>query len=190
MTVDQRPSTKQNARRRALQAAAARLTTGVTLLTAAHEDTVHGATVSAASLVSRGPLIVAAGLRTGSTLTRLAVASGQFAVNVLSERQSLIADWFANPARPAGHKQFALIDWEPDPATGLPLLRSALSVLICRVHGHVGAGDHELLLGEVVDGTVGVGGPLLSFAGALHGAELRDVIRGRAGTSPCTTTLD
>jgi flavin reductase (DIM6/NTAB) family NADH-FMN oxidoreductase RutF len=193
MSIDERLGSYPDGRTRALRTAVGRLTTGVTVLTVKHQDMLHGTTVSAASLISRTPLIVSAGLRNGSKLTRLALASGRFAVNVLSERQVLVADWFANPERPPGGEQFTLIDWEPDSNTGLPLLRNALSYLICRVYDQVGAGDHELLLGEVIDGTTGVGGPLVSFAGALHGAEFRNVIRGRGTrgtTSACTTTLD
>ncbi|HEX5116766.1 MAG TPA: flavin reductase family protein [Pseudonocardiaceae bacterium] len=175
------------------QDAVRRLTTGVTVLTVADGQSVHGATVSAVSLVARDPLIVCAGLRTGSVLSGLALDSGRFAVNVLSERQALVADWFANPARPGGREQFALVGWRQHPETGIPLLDNTLAVLLCRVHRHVPAGDHELLLGEVDEATVGVGSPLVSFDGALYGAEFRDVARHRGWrnvTTVATTTLD
>jgi flavin reductase (DIM6/NTAB) family NADH-FMN oxidoreductase RutF len=173
-----------------LRAAAGRLTTGVTVLTVAHGDTLHGATVSTALPVARVPLIVSAGLRRGSVLTGLAVASGRFAINVLSNRQGPLAEWFGDPRRPAGRRQFDLIDWTADPATGLPLLRRCLANLLCRVYDLVPAGDHDLLLGEVTTAATGVGQPLLSFAGDLHAADLRGLSRTRGVAAAGAVTLD
>ncbi|MFF3305019.1 flavin reductase family protein [Streptomyces sp. NPDC002908] len=170
-----------------LPRAALRLTTGVTVLTACHDGRVHGATVSAAGVVSRSPLTIGAGLRQSSELLELALASGLFAVNVLSGRQAQVADWFASPRRPRGRAQFDVLEWDPDPATGLPLLRHTLARLVCRVTGQVAVGDHELLLAEVVDGASGAGSPLLSFDGDLHSAEFRDVVRRRWGRSLAAT---
>lgn len=170
--------------------AAGRLATGVTVLTAVDGETLHGTTVSAATLVAREPLIVSAGLRRDSLLTRLAVANGRFAVNVLSSRQGPLAEWFGDPRRPAGRRQFDLVDWAPDPATGLPLLRRCLATVLCRVYDVVPAGDHDLLLGEVTSARTGIGQPLLSFAGGLHAGDLRGLSRTRGKKPVGTTTLD
>jgi flavin reductase len=173
--------------------AALRLTTGVTVLTARADGRVHGSTVSAAGLVSRNPPVVAAGLRPDSALLELAYGSGRFAVNVLSGRQALLADWFADPERPLGAAQFEPLGWAPDPETGLPLLGHALAHLICRVSGRFTVGDHELLLGTVESGRHGSGTPLISFEGALHGAEFHEVPRrrGRRGvTGALAVALD
>lgn len=176
-----------------LRTAVLRLTTGVTVLTSCHDGWVHGSTVSSTSLISRSPLIVGAGLRQGSELSDLAWRSGRLAVNVLAGRQALVADWFADPARPRGFAQFEPLDWEPDPETGLPLLRQAPAQLICRVVDRVPVGDHDLLLAEVVRGRSGHGSPLISHQGALYSAELRDVVRRRRSrslTTAAATSLD
>jgi flavin reductase (DIM6/NTAB) family NADH-FMN oxidoreductase RutF len=177
-----------------LTGAARRLTTGVSVVTAMHEGQLHGATVSSVSVLRpQPPLMVCAFLRRGSVLTGLASADGRFAVNVLSGRQALLADWFANPDRPRGIRQFDLIGWHADPETGLPLLRDALAHLVCRVADVVAAGDHDLLLAEVLSGAVGVGNPLVTFDGGLHDVEFRGVTRRRgwrATTGPSATTLD
>jgi flavin reductase (DIM6/NTAB) family NADH-FMN oxidoreductase RutF len=172
-----------------LPAAALRLTTGVTVLTVRHLDRMHGSTTSAVSLVSREPLTVGSGLRQDSELSRLARESGWFAVNVLSGRQSLLADWFARPERPRDRAQFELLDWEEEPEHGLPLLRNAVAHLVCQVAGRVPVGDHDLLLGTVVRGRTGPGSPLISYAGALHGAEFADVRR-RRGPAAQAAALD
>lgn len=176
-----------------LAPATLRLTTGVTVLTVRQEERLHGSTVSSTSLVSRDPLTVAAGLRRGSELSELAWQSGWLAVNVLSGRQALLADWFANPERPRDIAQFELLDWETDAATGLPLLRQALAQLVCRVVDRVRVGDHDLLLATVVSGRSEPGSPLVSVDGALHGVEFRDVARRRRWrslSSATATSLD
>jgi flavin reductase (DIM6/NTAB) family NADH-FMN oxidoreductase RutF len=168
--------------------AAGRMTTGVSVLTVVHDGRAHGATVSSTSQVSRQPVMISAGLRTGSVVAELACASGWFAVNVLTQRQGLLADWFANPDRPAGLGQFGLVGWDPDPVTGIPLLRNVLAVLTCRVANRVPVGDHELLIAEVVAAEVGVGAPLVNFGGGLHGAEFQPVPRKKGWRSRSTTT--
>ncbi|MER6128945.1 flavin reductase family protein [Streptomyces sp. NPDC001795] len=162
------------------RAAVRRLATGVCVLTAAHQGAVHGTTVSAVSAVSRDPLLIGVCLRTGSTFTRLATTAGRFTANLLTNRQALVADWFANPQRPANYAQFALLDWRPDPATGAPALRNTLATLSCRITASHPAGDHDLLIAEVVDGTTGPGSPLLNFDGRLFAAEIRELCERRS----------
>jgi flavin reductase (DIM6/NTAB) family NADH-FMN oxidoreductase RutF len=170
-----------------------RLASGVTVLTVAHRDTAHGTTVSAVSAVSRDPLLVCACLRSGSVFAELAGRSRRFVVNVLSRRQAPLADWFARPDRPTGTRQFDGVDWEPEPETGTPLLRHTLGWLGCRLTGCVPAGDHDILLAEVVAGGARTGSPLLNFDGRLHGTDLYEVIRRTDRPHPAaaaTTTLD
>ncbi|MFC4031597.1 flavin reductase family protein [Streptomyces polygonati] len=168
----------------AVRDAVLRLTTGVTVLTTLHDGRPHGSTVSAVNLVLRNPPILSAGLRGGAVLTGLAVAAGQYAVNVLTHRQALLADWFANPDRPAGAGQFERVGWESDPDTGLPVLRHTLATLVCRLEDLVAVGDHELLLGRVISARSGHGSPLVSYGGALYGTEFHDVARRRGWRAP------
>ncbi|MGW7530528.1 flavin reductase family protein [Streptomyces sp. NPDC054783] len=176
------------------RAALRRLATGVSVLTAAHGGAVHGTTVSAVSAVSRDPLLISVCLRTGSAFTRLATTAGCFTANLLTNRQALVADWFANPERPAGEAQFALLDWRSDQLTGAPALDRTLATLSCRVTARHPVGDHDLLIAEVVDGRAGCGSPLLNLDGRLFAAETRELRERRsdrhdpAGTS--TTALE
>ncbi|HWH01654.1 MAG TPA: flavin reductase family protein [Pilimelia sp.] len=157
----------------ALRRAVRQYASGVAVLTVAHDGTLHGATVSAVTAVSRDPLLIAACLRTSSVNTELARAAGRFAVNVLSSRQAVVAGWFADPDRPLGPAQFACVRWAPDAASGAPVLAGSLARLSCRLSDCVPAGDHHILVAEVADGAVVAGGtPLLSYAGRLHDADL------------------
>jgi flavin reductase len=113
-------------------------------------------------------------------------------INVLSGRQAPLADWFADPSRPSGYGQFAPVDWTPDPVSAAPLLRGALAWLDCQLALSYPAGDHSILLAEVLGGVSGTGDPLLSFDRGLHSTELLSVSRrnreGAAG--PEIITLD
>lgn len=163
-----------------VRSASRQLATGVCVLTTAHGSRVHGSTVSAASVVTQSPLTLCMSLRRDSFFVRLALEAGRIACNVLSSRQALIADWFANPGRPPGLRQFEAVPWDPAPGSGIPLLRDALARLHCAVTRHVPVGDHDvLLLGEVTGGDTSGGRPLVSFGAQLYGAELHEVSRRR-----------
>jgi flavin reductase (DIM6/NTAB) family NADH-FMN oxidoreductase RutF len=155
-----------------LRSALRRLTGPVAVLTVNHAGRLHGTTVSTAATVSHRPLLLAASLRSGSVLARLAVAEGRFSVNVLCGRQAHTARWFADGDRPDGEAQFADVPWRRDPYTSAPLLEGALGHYSCRVAGEAVVGDHEVLIGRVVRAAAGEGEPLLSFAGGLFAPAL------------------
>lgn len=156
-----------------------RLTTGVTVLTAGSGERVHGTTAGWVTAVAQDPPLVCASLRRGSVLAGLAVEHGRFAVNVLSGRQSTVADWFANSERPRGVRQFDPVRWHTDEATGLPLLLGCVAQLFCELEQVVPAADQDLMIARVVGGREESGPPLVHFAGALHRVEFLDVARPR-----------
>jgi flavin reductase (DIM6/NTAB) family NADH-FMN oxidoreductase RutF len=150
---------------------------GVCVLTAWQGDAAHGTTVSSVTSVSKEPLLIGACLRVGSALTELARTGGRFAVNVLAREQPSLAGWFADAARPPGLAQFHHLDWEPDPFSGAPWIGGSLASLGCRLTDVVRAGDHDLLLAEVVTVRSRPGVPLLHFTGRLHEGMLRRLPR-------------
>ncbi len=160
-----------------LRQAVRRLTTGVAVLTVWHGDLVHGTTVSSVAAVSREPLLVGVCLRERSGITRAIGQARRFAVNVLSTRQAALAGWFADPGRPHGLAQFDHLEWEPDAFSGAPWIRGSLASLGCHLTATVPAGDHNVLLGEVVTARNEEGGPLLHYAGRLHDGTLRTLPR-------------
>ncbi|MGX1544227.1 flavin reductase family protein [Streptomyces adustus] len=155
-----------------------RLATPVSVLTVSHEGRLHGTTASTTTLVSTRPLILGTSLRAGSVLGELAIAAGWFTVNVLGGGQAELARWFADGSRPPGAAQFDGFAWRPDPLTTAPLLEGTLAHYSCRGAGRIAVGDHEVLLGRVVESDTGSGDPLLSFAGGLR------TLTGRDGTTP------
>lgn len=156
-----------------LRQAVRRLATSVAVLTVWHDDVASGTTVSSVIAISRDPLLIGVCLRTESGLTELFGQARRFAVNVLSTRQSPLAGWFADPARPRGLAQFDQVDWEPDAFSGAPWISGSLASLGCHLTATIPAGDHNLLLGKVVTARTGEGAPLLHFTGQLHDGMLR-----------------
>lgn len=145
-------------------------TTGVTVVTAMRGDAARGMTASAFTSVSLDPLLVLVCVRTDSEMRRLVDVADHFAVSVLSSRQAGTARWFADPARPRGRAQLDRVPWRPGPATGAPLLLGSLGWLECAVDQRVAAGDHQVLVGRVLDlGREGSGDPLVCFDGRLTG---------------------
>lgn len=169
-----------------------KIAAGVTVLTVVHGDRAHGSTASAVTAASSDPLLICVCLRDGSTFAGLAAQADRFVVNVLSGRQAAVADWFADPGRPSGYGQFAVVDWTLEPAFSAPLLGGAIAWLDCQLTRSYPAGDHSILLAEVRGGASGAGTPLLSFDRRLHGTELRSAPRRDRGgsTGAGIVTLD
>jgi flavin reductase (DIM6/NTAB) family NADH-FMN oxidoreductase RutF len=65
--------------------------------------------------------------------------------------------------------QFDVVDWEPGPATGAPLLAGALAWLECALSSVHDGGDHLILVGRVLGlGAAEKRNALLFFGGAYH----------------------
>ena len=124
--------------------------TGVTVVTvAAGDGSVHGITVNSFSSVSLDPMLVLVCLNEASRAVGLIERAGAFAVNVLSAGQQDVSRWFASQYRPAGSTMFDGVPFEPG-ATGCPVLVDAAASFDCRLRQSHRAGDHLIVLGEVV----------------------------------------
>ncbi|MGI5136419.1 MULTISPECIES: flavin reductase family protein [unclassified Streptomyces] len=158
-----------------------RLAVPVSVLTAVHEGRRHGTTVSTVTRISRRPQVLGACLKPGSVLAGLATAEGRFAVNVLSSEQDRLARYFAESSRPDGAAQFQGIDWHPAAYSEAPLFPGALAHYDCRVVGRFQVGDHEVLLGAVVNADTGEGDPLISYTGEMFAGTLIPVAESDRG---------
>jgi flavin reductase (DIM6/NTAB) family NADH-FMN oxidoreductase RutF len=93
------------------------------------------------------PSIVMAVNKQRDLLKRLEPGSG-FAVNVLSKNNMDIFKAFAKPHNEGKFEGLALTEAK------YPVFASAISYMLCRVKSLMDAGDHMLVLGEVVDGGI------------------------------------
>ncbi len=90
-------------------------------------------------------------------------------VHVLGEHQEDLAATFAR----SGADRFAEPTAWRDGPEGVPVLDDVLAWLVCRIVGRVPAGDHRVVLAEVLLGDPeGAGRPLLYHQGRYNG--LRD----------------
>jgi len=123
-------------------------TTGVTIVTAAHDGIQHGMTVSSFTSISLEPALVSISLHTASRTGELIKQSGGFGLTILSDEQTRISELFAgrmeqNENRLAGVESETLV-------TGSPLIKGGLAWLDCRVVHSYDAGMNTLFVGEVV----------------------------------------
>ncbi len=141
--------------------------TGVTVITALHEDRRYGTTASAVSSVSLEPPMLLICMNEQSSTGQAVTTSGRFAVNILSESQTDAAARFGRK----GADKFGGL------AVGLglgdvPLLTDALATLECRVVDQVTGGTHVVFLAQVDRATAREGAPLAYFRGKFRRLEL------------------
>lgn len=135
--------------------------TGVTIVSARHNEIQHGMTVTSFTSLSLEPPLVMVSLEKTTRTHGLVDLSGAFGVSILREDQQPISNRFAGLAteltnRFAGLQTFTL-------ESGSPLLTDALAWLDCRVTERHAAGTHTIFFGEVIAARSSEGGPPLLY---------------------------
>ncbi|MFE2379772.1 flavin reductase family protein [Streptomyces sp. NPDC059398] len=141
---------------------------GVAVVTAAGEHPV-GFTATSVSSVAAEPPLVSFGVGTGSSSWPVMAVAEHVGIHILGEHQRELAATFAR----SGADRFAPpTGWRSGPG-GVPLLDGVLAWLVCRVVARIPAGDHRIVIAEVVTGDpAGAGRPLLYHQGCFNA--LRD----------------
>ncbi|MCL4401145.1 MAG: flavin reductase family protein [Acidobacteria bacterium] len=123
----------------------------------------HGITVNSFTSVSLAPpLILICIAHTAGVLAHFR-ACEHFAVNVLNEAQQALSEHFAR----RGEDRFEGVEWEPG-ATGAPLVGGVLAAIECQRIRTEMAGDHDILIAEVVGARIHSGRPLVYFGSAYR----------------------
>jgi 3-hydroxy-9,10-secoandrosta-1,3,5(10)-triene-9,17-dione monooxygenase reductase component len=121
--------------------------TGVTIVTALADSKPVGFTAqSFVSLSIDPPLVAIAPARSSSSWPRIAAADG-LCINILGDDQEALCRGFATPS----DDKFAGVGWRGAPATGAPLLDGALAWVDGRIEATYPAGDHEIVVVNVLD---------------------------------------
>ncbi len=141
--------------------------TGVTVITTAAGDQLHGMTANAVSSLSLDPVMVLICVDKTTHTHRVLDEGGVFTVNVLAEHQEAVSRVFAKKSEPETGtlrgEAFRLGE------TGAPILSDCLAFLECRVADTFDGGDHTIFLGHVVsEGVVEEMRPLLFYRGGYH----------------------
>lgn len=137
-------------------------TTGVTIVTAAHDGIKHGMTVSSFTSVSLTPAQVLISLAQNTRTHDLIMRSHHFGISILGTNQMELSDRFAGRVpdemdRLTGVETITL-------TSGTPLLKQALAQLDCQVVTTLGSGTHTIFIGEVLSAQSGQSGePLVYF---------------------------
>ncbi|MDQ3914947.1 MAG: flavin reductase family protein [Actinomycetota bacterium] len=136
---------------------------GVTIVTVAGDDELHGMTASAFASVSLDPPLVLVCLDKTSRTRALVARTGSFAVNVLRSDQEEASRAFALP----GVKPFETVPHHAG-GNGAPVLDEAIAVLECGTFRVFEAGDHDVVIGEVTAASALGGDPLVYYDGTYR----------------------
>ena len=139
--------------------------TGVTIITLDLDGEVHGMTANAFASVSLDPLLVLVCVDHNARTHAHLHARKRFGINVLSEDQRKISEYYARPTAAHEHAEEEAGARFDRAQHGTPMLRGALAYLECRLHSAQEAGDHTIFIAEVEDVVVRGGQPLLFFRG-------------------------
>jgi flavin reductase (DIM6/NTAB) family NADH-FMN oxidoreductase RutF len=120
---------------------------GVSVVTAREGDRLVGMTVSAFCSVSLSPPLILVCASHASETCAVIQRTGQFAVNILAEKQRDLSQRFSDP-KLEGHRFHGLTFHFG--VTKLPLLAETAASLQCRVANEHIAGDHRVIIGEVL----------------------------------------
>jgi flavin reductase (DIM6/NTAB) family NADH-FMN oxidoreductase RutF len=133
---------------------------GVVVVTGQTGGIPAGLTATSFTAVSLDPPLVSFYAAKSSTTWPTLRTAEHFAVNVLAQGQDAIAARFAG----RGLDRFAGTSWHLN-EHGVPLLEGAAAQLTCRPYDTIEIGDHELVVGLVIDAVVRPELPLLYHQG-------------------------
>ena len=147
-----------------------RFATGVAMLTTRTRDIDTAMTASALTSVSLDPMLLLVCVEREARFHDAVIEAGFWGVSVLSSRDRSAADWLATRGRPL-HGQLDLVPHHHGRQTGVALLDGALATFECRTTAVHPAGDHSIVVGEVV-----------SVTSSTHPGDALVYYRGRYGS--------
>lgn len=135
--------------------------TGVAVISSLEQDgSVHGMTANSFTSISLDPPLVLVCIghqrQTYGNVRRL----GRFGINLLSEQQRDIAEYYALDAH--ARTGDVHVPWELS-QKGSPRIQGALAFLDCRVVAQHDHGDHAIFVAQVQETATEAGQPLLFY---------------------------
>ena len=132
--------------RRDYRNALGRFATGVTVVTTCASNGLPiGVTANSFTSVSMAPPLVSWNYRLEAAGLQAFLDAEYFAIHVLSQRQKLLSPQFSS----ATADRFAGVDVQVG-LGNLPIIPNSLAIFECRKWSTLEAGDHVILLGEVL----------------------------------------
>lgn len=140
--------------------------TGVSVVTSKERDgLIHGMAANGIASVSMDPMLVLVCVGHNRNSYEHIKGSGRFAINILSEDQRHLAEYYAMP-----HEQRK---GEPDATftmtkAGAAFLDGSLAKMDCHLVDEYVAGDHSIFIGEVDEIELSEGRPLMFSEGKFR----------------------
>ncbi|MGH7701317.1 MAG: flavin reductase family protein [Gemmatimonadales bacterium] len=126
---------------------------GLYVVTVAHGGEEHGMTANWVTQAAFEPPMIAVAVENTSKTIGMIRDSHHFAVNVLHQGQRDLAGKLGRSSAQAPQKLKG-IKTKPAPGADTPVLADALGWVECRLVTTLPAGDHTLVLGEVIEAGV------------------------------------
>ncbi|HET8910156.1 MAG TPA: flavin reductase family protein [Ktedonobacteraceae bacterium] len=121
--------------------------TGITIVTAQHNDIVAGLTVNSFCSASLDPPLVLVCVDLNSNTLPFIRQSGAFAINILTNKQEHLSQCFATPSDER-FERFCNTPYHLA-VTGSPILDDVLAFLDTRIVAEYPGGDHVIFLAQV-----------------------------------------
>lgn len=131
------------------RAALGRFATGVTVVSAVADGVDYAMTANAVTSVSLDPPMVLVCVYQDARFHDAVLASGEWGVSILAADARPSAVWLATHGRPLAG-QLDPVPHHRGPVTGVALVDGSLATLECRTVATHPAGDHTVVIGEVV----------------------------------------
>lgn len=144
-----------------------RFPTGVTVITVEDLGRWQGMTANSVNSVSLEPPLVSVAIDARAYTLELIQRAGHFAINLLASDQAELSRRFARPGA-RGESLFQGITVHRA-ATGDPILAGVTGHVTCVLYASYPAGDHSLILGEVIEARWGEAKePLVFYHSQYH----------------------
>lgn len=149
-----------------------RFATGVAVVTTVVDGVQHAMTCNSLTSVSLEPVLVLFCAEKVARFHDTVLGTATWAVSVLAEGQQAVSRRFAVRGRPLDD-QLAGVAHAAGPYTGAAVLDGAVAALECRTVSTLDAGDHTVVVGEVLGVSVPDpdGSPLLYYEGRYRGLD-------------------
>lgn len=156
----------KTAREQAFRHAMGAFATGVTVVSAARDGgRMSGITVNSLTSVSLDPPLLLWCLGDQSERYDVFAEAERWGVTVLGADDEAMALRFARA------ETETIAEHEAELRAGAPLLRAGVAHFVCRTHDRRAAGDHLIIIGEVLDARVKPGATLTFFRGRYGRAD-------------------
>lgn len=130
--------------------AVSRFATGITVVTCVVDGLDHAMTANAFASVSLDPLLVLVSVERDSRFHEAVSTARAWGVSILRSRAEPTARWLATKGRPL-EGQLEQVAHHRSPVLNVAWIDDSMASLECRTVDTFKAGDHDIIVGEVVN---------------------------------------